>query len=253
MALAFSDFIGQASSGDYRHGLGCQRCGPDCRCGLGATTVHGNNLEPGDYGYKQTTRPGQTVSGHRQGLAPVGRRIALTNMINELEFLAGTPGVHPRVLAQKVWTARRALMGTSRWEFASYKSPSRAYDSYAGLASRLKSVELVLGVAGVSAKASGMGGLGSYGSTGAFRGAPWGATGGSPISKLASCIRGAMCMPKSFCCPAGQQFEDPYYDDFPEFEDFPPEEDFPEFYGQGGGGGGGGDKGGTWIGMTCRR
>jgi hypothetical protein len=277
MAISFNEFLSQASSGDYRHGLGkkktcCESCthgggctgcgagaGVPCRCkggGLGSTTIYGQaDLEPGDWGYeyKQTTIPGLTVTGQARGRPPVPRRIQITQMVSELEFLAGTPGVHPRVLAQKVWQARKALMGSGRWSWANYQTAGSAYDSYDDLVSRLEEVESVLGVGDVSPKIMsqlyGMGGLGglggTYGSTGAYRGAPWGATGGDPITKLASCIRGLLCQPKGFCCPPGSQFEDPYYDDFPEFEEFP---DFPS---AGNGNGtwiGNGKKNGSWIG-----
>jgi hypothetical protein len=219
MAIPYNEFLAQASSGDYRYGLGT------------TTVIQGQaDLEPGDYGqqYVMTTKPNTTVMSKRVGVAPVARRQNITRMISELEFLAGTPGIHERVLAQKVWQARKALMGTSKWSWANYQNPRSSYDSYDDLVSRLDAVEAVLGTRGVSAKIMsqlyGMGGLGSgTGWTGAYKGAPWGA-GGDPIAKLASCIRGMICQPKGFCCPPGRQFEDPIYDDFPEFEEF---EEFP--------------------------
>jgi hypothetical protein len=271
MALSLADLIGggvgQASSGDYRHGLGKKSCctscehggpctgcggpaGSPCRCagGLGSTTIMAGqaDLEPGDWGYQytQTTKPGTTVAGRAQGRPPVARRIAITRAVAELEFLAGTPGVHPRVLAQKVWLARKALMGTAPWSWANYQNQASAYDSYDDLVSRLQSVERVLGVGNVSPKIMsqyGMGGLGVY------TGAVWGQQ-QSPVAKLAQCIQGALCMPKAFCCDQGTYFNDPYYD-----EQYP--EDFPSPDGGAPAGNGNGSKIGdprdprTWRGV----
>lgn len=212
MALSLYELrgVGQGASGDYRHGLGA------------TTTIFGQaNLEPGDHGYQyaQTTKSGKTVAGRAQGRAPVDRRVGITRMVTELEYLAGTPGIHPRVLAQRVWQARKALMGTSRWEWASYGAPRAAYDSYDDLAERLQSVERVLGVDQVSPKAmSQLSGLGEY------TGPAWGEM-TDPVSKLASCIRGAICMPKSFCCDQGTYFQDPYEEPF--YDDYYYEEDGP--------------------------
>jgi hypothetical protein len=230
--------LSQASSGDYPHGLGkacCTSCahgGPcegcscppgQCRCGsgMGATSVMRGqaDLEPGDYGYQSvsTTKPGTTVFGRRQGFVEPDRRMKLTRMIEELEFLTGTPGVHPRALAQKVWAARRALMGAGNWAWASYADPRQRYDAKADLESRLRTVERLLGVDQLSprmmmAYGSGMAGLGL---------APWGQPQADPVRQLASCIQAALCMPDRFCCPPdscydpdGEYYpEDEYYDD----------------------------------------
>lgn len=299
MAISIRELLGmsQASSGDYRHGLGwpsaaeqgakgrhprgalvppgkaahfpCMNCGkmrptdklpcPHCKqnkgwakCGgLGATTVMGQeDLEPGDYGYQyvQTTKPNTTVMGKPQGRAPVGRRVNITQLVAEAEYLAGTPGVHPRVLAQKVWQARKALMGSSRWEWANYQNQGSAYDSYDDLVARLESVERVLGVDKVSPKIMSQlyGGLGNY--QGYYRGPAWGEN-IDPVAKLASCIRGTLCQPKAFCCDQGTYYEDPFFDEEPWDEPW----DVAAAAGAAGGGYGGGGAPPTLVEITDPR
>ncbi len=173
------------------------------------TVIQGQaDLEPGDYGYQfpSTTQPGTTVFGRRQGFVDPSRRIEVTRMVTELEFLAGTPGVHPRALASKLWQARKALMGIGNWEWANYQNPGMAYDSKEDLELRLAAVERVLGVAGVSPKIMsqlyGMSGLGEWNPSSI----PTRGNTLDPISKLAACIQGALCLPKSLCCPRGSCF-----------------------------------------------
>ena len=249
MALLFNELsgFGQASSGQYKDGLGkktccsscaqggpCTGCGAPpgaCRCkggGLGATTVSRGqaDLEPGDYGYQyaQTTKPGTTVTGRRQGFVGPDRRVEITREIEQLEFLAGTPGIHPRVLAQRVWAARRKLMGSGNWEWASYANPNARYDSKQDLFSRLGAVERVLGVGQLSPRLMIAYGSGAMSGLGA-----WGGTYSDPVAKLASCIRGMLCAPKGFCCPPGRRPPPPYADEFEdEFED----EVYPGPYGE---------------------
>lgn len=193
--------------------------------GLGATTViQGQaDLEPGDYGYQfvSTTKPGTTVFGRRQGFVDPGRRMAVTRQIEELEFLTGTPGVPPRVLAQKVWAARRALMGIGDWEWASYADPRQSYDAKADLEARLRTVERLLGVDKLSPRmmmAYGSGALSGMG------GRPeWGQSRADPVAQLASCIRGALCAPDQFCCPPSSCY-DPGLEYYPEEEYYPDQE-----------------------------
>lgn len=228
MALKFGEFMGfaQAASGDYRYGLN-RALG--CCPGLGQGQ---EDLEPPPEGfgpkYVQTTKAGTTVFSETPGKAPVRRRVNVTGMLEELEFLAGTPGVHPRVLAQKAWQVRRALMGTSRWQWAQYADPFSRYESYDDLVSRLQAVERVLGIDQISPKIMsalyGMGGLGALGK------AAWGES-MDPIRKLAGCIRTAICFPKGFCCPSGSRpFVDPYELEEFELEEFEPEPEEEAYY-----------------------
>lgn len=189
--------LSQASSGDYRNGLGV------------TSVPRGQaDLEPGDYGYQyaSTTKPGTTVVGRRQGFVKPDRRIEITRMVEQLEFLAGTPGVHPRALAQKVWAARRALMGAGDWSWASYADPRDRYDAKKDLEDRLAVVERVLGVGDMSPRlmmAYGSGAMSGLGS------GTWNRNYTSHVNKLASCIQGALCVPKAFCCSSGAAFTPP--------------------------------------------
>lgn len=244
MALRFGEFMGfaQAASGDYRYGLNrapkkaccssCSRGGPCAGGGFHGLGQGQEDLEPPPEGfgpkYVQTTKAGTTVFSETPGRAPVRRRVNVTGMIEELEFLAGTPGIHPRVLAQKAWQARKALMETSRWDWAQYADPRSRYDSYEDLVARLQAVERVLGIDKVSPKIMsalyGMGGLGALGK------APWGAS-MDPVRKLAGCIRSAICFPKGFCCPSGSRpFVDPYELEEFELEEFEPEPEEEAYY-----------------------
>ncbi len=225
MALEYRELLGmgQAHSGDYRHGLGCcsscasgggcsgkkphglsglsGACCSSCASGgpcsglSGTTHVYGQtDLEPGDYGYSyaSTTKPGTTVTGSRQGFVGGDRRAQITRQVEELEFLAGTPGVHPRVLGQKVWAARRALMGVGDWAWAAYSVPGHTYDSKSDLIRRVEAVERVLGVAGLPPRlmAAAGSGLGA-----------WGSPVSDPVETLSRVIQAALCAPRAFCCP----------------------------------------------------
>jgi hypothetical protein len=273
MALTYRELtgVGQAASGDYRGGLGksccssCARGGPCTGCGgpagkschckggaLGATTtVSGGqeDLEAPPYGYQyaQTTKKNTTVFGRPVGKVPPTRRVSATRLVEELEFLAGTPGVHPRVLAQKAWQARKALMESSDWQYANYQSPFASYDSSSDLKARLAAVERVLGIDKVSPKvAAALYGMGGMSGLGIYAGPAWGQM-YNPVDKLASCIRGALCAPTSYCCPPGTYFDDPYEDEYYDEEFY--DEPYDEYLGpppSGGNGGNGGN--GTWTG-----
>ena len=140
--------------------------------------------------YVQTTKPGTTVVS-KVRRAPVKRRVDVTRQLQELEFLVGTPGIPARVLAQKAWTIRRALMGSRVWPWASYGVPGQQYSSHDELQSRLEGIEKILGIDKISPKVMsalyGMGGLGSAIST-----PRWGRR-FDPITKLASCINARWC------------------------------------------------------------
>jgi len=192
----------------------------------GATVLTGEgdmddplDAPPLGYKYVQTTKPNTTVMAKPMGVVPKQRRRDVTRMIEELEFLAATPGVHPRALASKIWQARKALMESQDWSYASYSNPRMRYDSKRDLEARLASVERVLGVGDVSPKTFaffyGMGGLGRW------QGQQ------DPIKKLAQCIQGAICFPKGYCCPSGTHFDEPYYDDPLYFDQGYPE--YPEY------------------------
>lgn len=199
MALSFNELVGlsQASSGDYRHGLGTGQ----------------EALEPGGSAkYAMTTKPNTTVVSKVHGRAPVARRVSVTKLIEELEFLTGTPGIHPRVLAQKAWQARQALTGSSKWAWANYQDPFASYGSHGDLVARLQTVERLLGIDKVSPKlmSAMSGGLGSI--------PEWGQA-LDPYEQLARCVRAAICAPSSFCCPPGTVYEpDEFF-----YEDYPPE------------------------------
>jgi hypothetical protein len=230
--ISFNEFRGfaQAASGDFPHGL---------NRGLGQGQ---EDLEPSPEGfgpqYVMTTKKDTTVMSKWPvpGTAPKERRVDITRLVEEAEYLAGTPGVHPRVLAQKVWQARKALMGSSKWSWASYQDPRARYDSYDDLVARLEAVERVLGVGKLSPKIMaafyGLGGI-----------APWGER-LDPVEKLAQCIRGSLCLPKAFCCPPGRMYDEPAW------EDYYPEDPWPEpepFFASPGAGAGAGAGAGDGI------
>jgi len=229
MTLRMDELFGfaQAASGDFRYGLGkpskkscCDNCksGKPC-CGSGdhghdhrmLGDVDEQELEAPQYGYQyvQTTVPGKTVFGKPVGLVPKERKIEITRLIDELEWLAGTPGIHPGVLAQKIWEARRRLMGSADWEFASYATPGQSWDSKEALLDRLEAVERVLGVEGISPKLmsafAGMGGLGTY----PYQDIPRWTEQYWPIRKLASCIRSRICHKDEYCCPPQARYPEP--------------------------------------------
>lgn len=184
------------------------------------------DLEPLNLAWGQknvfTTKPGQTVFSKPQGVVQPERRVSVTRELEQLEFLTGTAGVHPRVLAQKAWSVRQKLTDMPKWARANTAVPSMSYDAYESLVDRLEAVERVLGVDKLSPK------LMALNAAGAFRGLGDLYTPNSPdpIATLAKCIQGVTCAPKSFCCPGGAPpIRDPYA--------LPP---------NGGGGGGGGDE-----------
>ncbi|TFH66214.1 MAG: hypothetical protein E4G90_04740, partial [Gemmatimonadales bacterium] len=153
------------------------------------------DLEPSAPGfpgkYVQTTQPGRTVMSQVRR-APVETRLDITRQLQELEFLVGTPGIPSRVLAQRAWTIRRALMGSQVWPWASYSIPGQQYGSHDELQTRLEGIEKILGIDLVSPKLMsalyGMsGGLGS-----AVSMPRWGRR-YDPITKLASCINARWC------------------------------------------------------------
>lgn len=232
MTLRMNELLGfaQASSGDFRYGLGkgkkscCDNCKTGKPCCGSADHSHDHRmlgdadeqeLEAPQYGYQyvQTTVPGKTVFGRPVGLVPAQRKIELTRLVEELEWLAGTPGIHPAVLAQKIWEVRRRLMGSADWEFASYAEPRGSWDSKRDLLSRVEAVERVLGVEGISPKlmsalygmTHGASGLGTY----PYQDLPRWTEQYWPIRKLASCIRDRICHKGQYCCPPQAQYPGP--------------------------------------------
>jgi hypothetical protein len=223
MALSLSE-LSQGSSGDYRYGMGkksccdsCARGGPckgcgsaagKCGCppaGLGQPPI-GPDLEAPPLGYKTvfSTKPGTTSFSQPQGLVSRKRKQSATALIVELEFLVGTGRASPRVLQQKAWLARKALIESPGWEYAAF---AQDIDSKANLEARLAAVERQIGTAGIGPKTM------SYlsGLSGSFRDRPrWGRA-LSPAAQLASCIRGARCAPETLCCPTHDQ---PRVEDF---------------------------------------
>lgn len=90
--------------------------------------------------FVQTTETGKTVTSktHR---APKERRVDLTALVDEIEFLAATPGVHPQALASKIKTARMALMGSVSWSNANYADSRNHWDDSRSLVARLDEVQ----------------------------------------------------------------------------------------------------------------
>jgi len=183
MSLSYGEFLGA------------------CKCGVGNV-----DLDPAPDGFpgqqQQTTKAGTTVVSKPVARIPQKRRVDLTSEVEKLEFYAsGAPNVDPRVLAQMIVTVRRKLLGSGSWQNASYSDPRSRYDSREDLMRRLEAVERSVGagVAGPKAYAE-LAGLG--GGLGDLQPPPWG-TEINPVTKLASCIRTALCRPQAFCCPGG--------------------------------------------------
>ena len=154
-------------------------------------------------GLVSTTEHAATALSRRLQVEPA-RRQELTRKIEELEYLSYSRKGSPRALAQRIWDARRALMGTPRWEYGSpgARSYGRGWESSAELETRLKAIERREGVGLTSPRlassyaafqGAGLAGLGRLP-------ARWGEL-QSPVEKLASCIRGMACDPEGFCCP----------------------------------------------------
>ena len=206
--------LGQAHSGDYRDGL--NRFG---RLGAAPVTVMwgAGERDPQDLrtpgaGFRSAVAPGAVNSAlSRPGGVGFARRVQLTRLVEELEALVGTAGVHPQILAQKAWDLRRALVGAGDWSWADYTDPRQAYDDKHDLEQRLLVIERLLGIGRLAPALAGMGGLGA-----------WNQPYYDPVAKLASCIRGALCMPKSFCCPPGSKFRPPARDRAEQEPDYAP-------------------------------
>jgi len=210
--------LGQAHSGDYRDGL--NRFG---RLGAAPVTVvwGAGERDPQDLrtpgaGFRSAVAPGAVNAAlSRPGGVGFARRVQLTRLVEELEALVGTAGVHPQILAQKAWDLRRALVGAGDWSWADYTDPRQAYDDKRDLEQRLLVIERLLGVGRLAPQLAGLSGLGCcpglLGSGMSGLGA-WNQPYYDPVAKLASCIRGALCMPQSFCCPPGTKFRPPARD-----------------------------------------
>ena len=207
--------LGQAHSGDYRDGL--NRFG---RLGAAPVTVMwgAGERDPQDLrtpgaGFRSAVAPGAVSAALSRPRGGVGfaRRVQLTRLVEELEALVGTAGVHPQILAQKAWDLRRALVGAGDWSWADYTDPRQAYDDKHDLEQRLLVIERLLGIGRLAPALAGMGGLGA-----------WNQPYYDPVAKLASCIRGALCMPKSFCCPPGSKFRPPARDRAEQEPDYAP-------------------------------
>lgn len=89
--------------------------------------------------FVQTTKPGETVFSRRRA-TPVERRVDVTTLVDELEFLAAS-GVHPQALASKIKAARNEVRRSPSWARASYADPSRHWDDTASLESRINDVQ----------------------------------------------------------------------------------------------------------------
>jgi hypothetical protein len=112
--------------------------------GLGAARLPGVLEDEGDPMLLQqavsTTKPGTTVFS-RVVAAPVERKVELTSAVEELEFLVADPRVPNEALLQRLRAARRALMGSARWSYASYADQRERWGAHDELVARLDDVQ----------------------------------------------------------------------------------------------------------------